>query len=254
MRRMRPKPWPGAAVPAHPNVWLAAARVSLMAAQARLFRLSVLLVHVDVEDCVKALGEVSRAATNGDCTLVCAWTPEVRAARPAASREWQPEPNCGSRQPGNSVSPPHDWQRTELQGHWPCAWSATNALARARNAMLQECARWLETFKSYESKPASSIQVCAQGVPVAAAAAALTCSCSALAPRVWVALPAICLPVHSTASRRGVRANRPLYRTILVALVLPPPTSPNGVLGSALCIFALLGRVFASLFSPDSSG
>ncbi len=74
---------------------------------------------------------------------------------------------------------------------------------------------------------------------------------------VWVALPAICLPVHSlhsTALRRGVRANRPLYRTIFVALVLPPPTSPNGVLGSGLGMFTLLGRVLTSLFSPDSSG
>ncbi|KXZ44239.1 hypothetical protein GPECTOR_70g469 [Gonium pectorale] len=65
--------------------------------QQRMFRLTVLLVHVDTDDPVKALGEVTRAAVAGDCTLVCAWSPE-------------------------------------------------------------ECARWLETYKSYESKPASSIQ------------------------------------------------------------------------------------------------
>ncbi|GFR40762.1 hypothetical protein Agub_g1374, partial [Astrephomene gubernaculifera] len=65
--------------------------------QQRLFRLTVLLLHVDVEDVVKPLGEVTRAAVFGDCTLVCAWSPE-------------------------------------------------------------ECARWLETYKSYESKPASAIQ------------------------------------------------------------------------------------------------
>ncbi|EFJ42870.1 hypothetical protein VOLCADRAFT_33669, partial [Volvox carteri f. nagariensis] len=65
--------------------------------QQRMFRLTVLLVHVDVDDVVKPLGEVTRAAVVGDCTLVCGWTPE-------------------------------------------------------------ECARWLETYKSYESKPASSIQ------------------------------------------------------------------------------------------------
>ena len=70
----------------------------------------------------------------------------------------------------------------------------------------------------------------------------------------WVALPAICLLAHSTAPRRGVRANRPLYRTAFVALVLPPPTSPNGVLGLGLGLYTLPGRVLASLFSPDSSG
>ncbi len=70
----------------------------------------------------------------------------------------------------------------------------------------------------------------------------------------WVALPAICLPVHSTAPRRGVRAKRPFYRTLVVALVLPPPTSPYGVLRLGVGIYTLLGRVLASLFSPDSSG
>ncbi|GIL86708.1 hypothetical protein Vretifemale_14955 [Volvox reticuliferus] len=65
--------------------------------QQRMFRLTVLLVHVDVDDVIKPLGEVTRAAVVGDCTLVCAWSPE-------------------------------------------------------------ECARWLETYKSYESKPASAIQ------------------------------------------------------------------------------------------------
>ncbi|GIL51687.1 hypothetical protein Vafri_7624 [Volvox africanus] len=62
-----------------------------------MFRLTVLLVHVDVDDVIKPLGEVTRAAVVGDCTLVCAWSPE-------------------------------------------------------------ECARWLETYKSYESKPAFTIQ------------------------------------------------------------------------------------------------
>ncbi|GLI69258.1 hypothetical protein VaNZ11_013840 [Volvox africanus] len=65
--------------------------------QQRMFRLTVLLVHVDVDDVIKPLGEVTRAAVVGDCTLVCAWSPE-------------------------------------------------------------ECARWLETYKSYESKPAFTIQ------------------------------------------------------------------------------------------------
>lgn len=47
--------------------------------QSRLFRLTVLLAHVDLvgDDAVRPLGEVTRAAVLGDCTLVCAWSPEV---------------------------------------------------------------------------------------------------------------------------------------------------------------------------------
>ncbi len=39
----------------------------------------MLLAHVDLagDDAVRPLGEVTRAAVLGDCTLVCAWSPEV---------------------------------------------------------------------------------------------------------------------------------------------------------------------------------
>ena len=40
--------------------------------------LVVLLCHIDVEDVVKPLREVTRAAALNGCTLVCAWSPEVR--------------------------------------------------------------------------------------------------------------------------------------------------------------------------------
>ncbi len=42
------------------------------------FRL-LLLVHVDVEDMVRPLGDISRAAVLNDATLVCAWSNEVRS-------------------------------------------------------------------------------------------------------------------------------------------------------------------------------
>ncbi|KAK9820143.1 hypothetical protein WJX72_006617 [[Myrmecia] bisecta] len=63
----------------------------------RSFRLRVLLCHVDVEDVVRPLEQVTKAALLNDCTLICAWSPE-------------------------------------------------------------ECARYLETYKAYETKPADSIQ------------------------------------------------------------------------------------------------
>ncbi|GAX81522.1 hypothetical protein CEUSTIGMA_g8950.t1 [Chlamydomonas eustigma] len=65
--------------------------------QLRAWGLIVVLCHIDVEDVIKPLAEVTRAAVLNSCTLVCAWSPE-------------------------------------------------------------ECARYIETFKSYETKPASSIQ------------------------------------------------------------------------------------------------
>eukprot|EP00887_Chlorella_sp_A99_P005759 scaffold1.g5759.t1 len=63
----------------------------------RSFRLRVILCHVDTEDAVEPLAQVTRAAIGNDCTLVCGWS-------------------------------------------------------------NQECARYLETFKSYENKPAEVIQ------------------------------------------------------------------------------------------------
>jgi DNA excision repair protein ERCC-1 len=42
----------------------------------RAFRLSLLLVHVDVEDPAKPLADVTRAAIAADVTLVCAFSAE----------------------------------------------------------------------------------------------------------------------------------------------------------------------------------
>jgi DNA excision repair protein ERCC-1 len=42
----------------------------------RSFRLRLVLCHVDVEDMVKALGEVNKTCVQHACTLVCAWSPE----------------------------------------------------------------------------------------------------------------------------------------------------------------------------------
>eukprot|EP00252_Welwitschia_mirabilis_P008535 TRINITY_DN20440_c0_g1_i1.p1 TRINITY_DN20440_c0_g1~~TRINITY_DN20440_c0_g1_i1.p1 ORF type:complete len:408 (+),score=86.50 TRINITY_DN20440_c0_g1_i1:193-1416(+) len=63
----------------------------------RNYRLRIVLCHVDVEDVVKPLHEVTRTAVFHDCTLLCGWS-------------------------------------------------------------LQECARYLETIKAYEKKPADMIQ------------------------------------------------------------------------------------------------
>eukprot|EP01018_Ginkgo_biloba_P032655 Gb_16136 [translate_table: standard] len=61
------------------------------------FKLRVVLCHVDVEDVIKPLHEVTRTALLHDCTLLCGWS-------------------------------------------------------------VEECARYLETIKTYENKPADSIQ------------------------------------------------------------------------------------------------
>jgi len=47
----------------------------------------VLLCHIDVEDVVKPLREVTRAAAVNGCTLVCAWSPEVSELGRAAGRQ-----------------------------------------------------------------------------------------------------------------------------------------------------------------------
>ena len=47
----------------------------------RAFRVRVLLCHVDVEDVVAPLAQVTRAALLNECTLICAWSPEVSARK-----------------------------------------------------------------------------------------------------------------------------------------------------------------------------
>ena len=46
----------------------------------RAYRLRVLLCHVDVDDAVDPLAQVTKAALLNDCTLFCAWSPLVRCA------------------------------------------------------------------------------------------------------------------------------------------------------------------------------
>lgn len=43
----------------------------------RAFRTRVLLCHVDVDDVVEPLAQVTKAALLNDCTLICAWSHEV---------------------------------------------------------------------------------------------------------------------------------------------------------------------------------
>lgn len=42
----------------------------------RSYRLSILLLLVDVEDMTKPLADMTKAAVMNDVTLVCAWSPE----------------------------------------------------------------------------------------------------------------------------------------------------------------------------------
>jgi hypothetical protein len=49
-----------------------------LAAVQRAYRLLVLLLLVDVEEVVKPLQELHRAAMGADAVLICAWSNEVR--------------------------------------------------------------------------------------------------------------------------------------------------------------------------------
>lgn len=48
----------------------------------RSFRVTVVLCHVDVEDVVRPLADVTKIAVRNGCTLICAWSCKVRAALP----------------------------------------------------------------------------------------------------------------------------------------------------------------------------
>jgi hypothetical protein len=48
----------------------------------RAYTLTVLLVHVDVEEVIQPLADITKAAVLHDCTLVCAWSHEVRQGGP----------------------------------------------------------------------------------------------------------------------------------------------------------------------------
>ena len=45
----------------------------------RSFRLRVLMCHVDVDDVIEPLQQITRAALLNDVTLICGWSPEVCA-------------------------------------------------------------------------------------------------------------------------------------------------------------------------------
>jgi len=48
----------------------------------RSFRLRVLLCHVDIDDVVEPLQQITRAALLNDVTLICSWSPEVDHSPP----------------------------------------------------------------------------------------------------------------------------------------------------------------------------
>ena len=50
----------------------------------KAFRSRILLCHVDVEDVVGPLAQVTRIAILNDVTLICAWSPQVPASSPAS--------------------------------------------------------------------------------------------------------------------------------------------------------------------------
>jgi len=94
----------------------------------RAFRPSVVLVHVDVDDPVAALGDVTATALRSDCTLICAWSHQARlGARPGAPGDAHVQKPPGAH------------------------------LGRARRRE-QEAARYIETYKMYENKPPDAIQ------------------------------------------------------------------------------------------------
>ncbi|CAH8392395.1 unnamed protein product [Eruca vesicaria subsp. sativa] len=85
------------------------------------FKLRVVLCHVDVEDSVKPLLEVTKTALLHDCTLLCAWRYQTFQSL------------CFSLY-------------------------ANTTLCVKSLCSLTECARYLETIKVYENKPADLIQ------------------------------------------------------------------------------------------------
>ncbi|KAJ6885235.1 DNA excision repair protein ERCC-1 [Populus alba x Populus x berolinensis] len=91
-------------------------------------KLRVVLCHVDVEDVVKPLLEVTKTALLHDCTLLCAW-------------------RCAAYSNANGVGP---ILQVDLS-------SCSKGLEMIVLDEL-ECGRYLETIKMYENKPADLIQ------------------------------------------------------------------------------------------------
>ncbi|KAL3655878.1 hypothetical protein CASFOL_000274 [Castilleja foliolosa] len=85
------------------------------------FKLRVVLCHVDVEDVVKPLLEVTKTALLHDCTLLCGWS-------------FKDLQNCET------------------------ACDSSVLLFVFADWDLEECGRYLETIKVYENKPADLIQ------------------------------------------------------------------------------------------------
>lgn len=128
-------------------------------AVSRAFRLLVLLVHVDTEEAAKPLRELTRIAVGLDATLVCGFSAEVCAHGGLLA--------CGSLLVAGCTADLRVYTRLYFKGEHAAA--TGNFPAGARRALQtrraarprprpQECARYLELFKSYEQKPASAIQ------------------------------------------------------------------------------------------------
>ncbi len=128
--------------------------------QQRAWGLVVVLCHIDVEDMIKPLAAVTKAAVINGCTLICAWSPEVRGDRPWRV-DWKGSPLDHALINRESGCGHHG---DTIETH----------LDRPLFTCLQECARYLETLKSYESKPASSIQERVEHDYASRQAAALT--------------------------------------------------------------------------------
>lgn len=52
----------------------------------RSFRLRILMCHVDVDDVVEPLQQITRTALLNDVTLICGWSPEVEPHNAVSSK------------------------------------------------------------------------------------------------------------------------------------------------------------------------
>ena len=76
--------------------------------------------------------QVTRAAVLNDCTLFCAFSSQV-----------------------SSLCPLCPFASSRIEREIEC-------VHHGADSPVQECARYLETFKSFETKPADAIQACPQ--------------------------------------------------------------------------------------------
>ena len=113
----------------------------------RAFRLRILLCHVDVDDAVEPLGQITKIALLNDCVLICAWSPEVH---PFMSQRFH-RSSCFRHCIEHGLQAQHHPPRASIPLH-------SLSIAQCVTCLVQECARYLETYKAYETKPADLIQ------------------------------------------------------------------------------------------------